>query len=115
MNETTLPDVLRRRLYLVGRLSLATSQMQKWRQSQMAADMDAQRCEMAGDGMAQQLQRDQKLQRELHEALCRSEEAETGAARCEALIAEIEQSLAETDREIETLAGANSRGERRET
>ncbi len=98
MNDSALADLLRRRLDLVGRLSLATSQMQKWRQSRMAADMDAQRCEMARDPSAQD------LQRELHEALCRSEEAESGVERCEALIAEIEQSLAETDREIWTLA-----------
>jgi hypothetical protein len=98
MIDSALSDLLRRRLDLVGRLSLATSQMQKWRQTRMAADMDAQRCEMARDPA-------RDLQQELHEALCRSEEAESGAARCEALIAEIEQSLAETDREIGTLAG----------
>ena len=99
MEQSVLPELLRRRLDLVSRLSLATSQMQRWRQSGMAADMDAQRCEMGRDEAAQD------LQRELHEALCRSEEAESGVARCEALIAEIEQSLAETDREIAAAAG----------
>jgi hypothetical protein len=98
MNDSVLRELLRRRLDLVARLSLATSQMQGWRQRRMAADMDAQRCEMARDDAAQD------LQRELHEALCRSDEAESGVARCEALIAEIEQSLAEADREIEASA-----------
>ena len=98
MDALALPDLLRRRLDLVTRLSLATSQMQRWRQTRMAADMDAQRCEMADEAA-------QDLQRELHEALLRSEEADSGVARCEALIAEIEQSLAETDRDIASRAG----------
>jgi uncharacterized coiled-coil protein SlyX len=37
--------------------------------------------------------------------LCSTKEAESRVARCEALIAEVEQSLAETDREIEAAAG----------
>ena len=100
MNEAVdLPDLLRRRLDLVGRLSQATSQMQKWQQARMSADMDALRCELQGD--ADVAARD--LQRDWHEAQCRAEEAESGMARCEALIAEIEQSLAETDQEIEAF------------
>ena len=98
MNENATVDLLRLRLDLVLRLSLATSQLQKWRQIRMAADMDAQRCEDARDDSAQD------LQREWDEALRRSEEADCGVARCEALIAEIEQGLAEVDRDIAALA-----------
>ena len=98
MNENATVDLLRLRLDLVLRLSLATSQLQKWRQIRMSADMDAQRCEDARDDSAQD------LQREWDEALRRSEEADCGVARCEALIAEIEQGLAEVDRDIAALA-----------
>ena len=104
MNETVaLPELLRRRLDIVGRLSQATSQMQKWHQARMSADMDAQRCEMSGEAAATAQDLQHRLQHDLHEAQCRAEEADTGMARCEALIAEIEQSLAETDQEIEAL------------
>ena len=98
MSDNALIDLLRLRLDLVSRLSLATSQLQKCWQSRMAAEMDAQRCELARDDAAQE------LQREWDEALRRSEEADCGAARCEALIAEIERSLAEADREIAALS-----------
>jgi hypothetical protein len=94
MSDSAMIDLLRLRLGLVSRLSLATSQLQRWRQNRMSAEMDAQRCELAPDNAAQD------LQREWDEALRRLEEADCGAARCAALIAEIEQSLAETDREI---------------
>jgi hypothetical protein len=99
MEDGLLRELLRRRLELVARLSLATSQLQRWRQTRMAADMDAQRCE-AADGAAQE------LQRELQDAMRRSEEAETSVERCEALLNELEQSLAEIDGEI---AGTASR------
>lgn len=98
MNDSAMIDLLRLRLDLVSRLSLATSQLQRWRQCRMSAEMDAQRCELAGDDAAQD------LQREWDEALLRSQEADCGAARCEALIAEIEQSLDEADREIAALS-----------
>ena len=97
MSDDVMIDLLRLRLDLVSRLSLATSQLQRWRQTRMAADMDAQRCELARDDAAQD------LQREWDEALRRSEEADCGMARCEALIDEIEHSLAEADREIAAL------------
>lgn len=99
MSDGDLPDVLRRRLDLVSRLALATSQLQKCRQSRMAADMDAQRCDLARDEAASDAAA-RDLQREWDEALRRSEEAESGVARCEALIDELERSLAEADREI---------------
>jgi chromosome segregation ATPase len=103
MNESAaLPELLRRRLDIVGRLSQATSEMQKWQQARMSVDMDAQRCEMAGDAPETARDLQHRLQHELHEAQCRADEAESGMARCEALIAEIEQSLAETDLEIQT-------------
>ncbi len=104
MNDVSLPELLRRRLDLVARLSHATSQFQKWQQARMSADMDALRCEMSLEEAARDLQAGD-LQHDLHEALRRSEEADCGMARWEALIAEIEQSLAETDCEIEALTG----------
>ena len=98
--EAQLPELLRRRLDLVGRMSQATSQMQKWQQVRMSAEMEALRCELSGDVLAAA----QDLQRDLHEAQCRAEEADSGMARCEALMAEIEHSLSETDLEIEAVS-----------
>ena len=103
MDEPSLAELLRRRLDLVARLSQATSQFQKMQLARMSADLDALRCGMSGDDAAQDLQTSSSPY-ELHGALCRVEEADCGMARCEALIAEIEQSLAETDGEIEALA-----------
>ncbi len=99
MSDGEMVELLRLRLDLVARLSLATSQWQTWQGQRMAAEMDAQRCEMARDETAQD------LQREWDDALRRCEEAQCGSERCEALIAEIEHSLAEADREIAALAG----------
>jgi hypothetical protein len=82
MSDPHMRELLRRRFDIVAHLSQATSQLQKCRQVLMAADMDLLR----------------------YEASARAEEAESGLARCRALIAEMEESLAETDREIEMLA-----------
>lgn len=94
-----LRDLLARRLDLVGRLSLATAAMQKLQQARASAEMDIQRCEIvlsrgADDGLA----------RDLLEARQRVEESDRGGERCEAEIAALEESLAETDRRIEDAA-----------
>ena len=98
-----LGELMGRRLELVQRLSLATSALQRLQQLRLAAEMDVQRCEMAlhrgpPDEMARDL-----LEGDLKEAVERVEENHRGMERCEAEIAALESSLAETDREIATV------------
>ena len=107
----TLRDLLVSRLALVERLSLATSALQRLQQARSGAEMDAQRCEI-GLGpepraeMARDLQRPSLLEASLLDARQRVEDSDRGTERCEAEIADLESSLAEMDRQIETAARA---------
>jgi len=91
-------ELLRRRFDMVARLSEITSRLQKFQQARMSAEMDAQRCEMAGGDHTS----------ELSEARARAEAADEGAAACEAEIAKVEAGLDETDREIAAQAGGRA-------
>ena len=96
---SSLPDLLARRLELVGRLSQATAAMQKLQQARAGAEMDAMRCEMGLGGQSQE-----DMARDLLDARQRVDESDRGMERCEAEIAALEQDLAETDRQIEKSA-----------
>lgn len=93
------PDLLRRRYDMVARLSEITSQLQKFHQARMSAEMDVQRIEMTPDGAARD------LREELNEAHSRLQSADEAITGCEARLAEIEARLDETDREIAALSG----------
>ena len=76
-----------------------TAARHKLQQARSGAEVDIQRCEMAlsrgpDDGMA----------RDLLEARQRAEESGRGEERCEAELADLESSLAETDRQIGAAA-----------
>ncbi len=112
-----LQDLLARRLDLVARLSQATAALQRLQQTRASAEMDAQRCEIGLEGegtgdMARDLLRRDSLKADLAEARERIDESEAGLERCEAEIAGFEQSLAETDRQIEAAARRQSSGVR---
>ncbi len=96
---SSLPDLLARRLELVGRLSQATAAMQKLQQARAGAEMEAMRCEMGLGGQSQE-----DMARDLLDARQRVDESDRGMERCEAEIAALEQDLAETDRQIEKSA-----------
>jgi hypothetical protein len=94
-----LRDLLMQRLELVARLSQTTAAKHKLQQRRSGAEIDIQRCEMAlASGP------DDEMARDLLEARQRAEESGRGEARCEAEIADLEASLAETDRQIEAVA-----------
>ena len=95
----TLPDLLARRLDIVSRMCLATSELQKIRQVRAAADMDAMRCEMA---LAHEST--DAVARELLDARQRLDDSDRGLDECEARIAALEEALAEADREIAEIA-----------
>ncbi len=105
----TLRELFANRLALVERLSRATSALQKLQQARAGAEMDVQRCEM-GLGLephadvACDLQTPTSLQASLLDARQRVEDSDRGTERCEAEIADLESTLAETDRQIETAA-----------
>jgi hypothetical protein len=105
----TLRDLLAGRLELVERLSRATAALQRVRQTRAGAEMDVQRCEI-GLGLephaelARDLLNPSALEASLLEARRRVEDSDRGMERCEAEIADLESSLAETDRQIETAA-----------
>jgi hypothetical protein len=98
-SAAALRDLLRRRLELVARLSQTTAAKLKLQQARSGAEFDIQRCEMALTfGL------DDEMARDLLEARQRAEESGRGEERCEAEIADLESSLAETDRQIEAAA-----------
>lgn len=106
---STLRELFANRLALVERLSQATSALQKLQQARAGAEMDVQRCEI-GLGLephadvARDLLNPSVLLANLLDARQRVEDSDRGMERCEAEIADLELSLAETDRQIETAA-----------
>lgn len=106
---STLRELFANRLALVERLSQATSALQKLQQARAGAEMDVQRCEI-GLGLephadvARDLPNPSVLLANLLDARQRVEDSDRGMERCEAEIADLESSLAETDRQIETAA-----------
>lgn len=106
-----LRDLLASRLALVGRLSQATAGLQRLQQARAGAEMEVQRCEIGlglepHDDVARNLQPPSLLEASLLDARHRVEDSDRGMERCEAEIADLESSLAETDRQIETAARA---------
>ncbi len=106
---SALGELFANRLALVERLSRATSALQKLQQARAGAEMDVQRCEI-GLGLephadvARDLLSPSALVANLLDARQRVEDSDRGMERCEAEIADLESSLAETDRQIETAA-----------
>ncbi len=91
----TLRELLARRLETVAQVSLATSALQKLLQMRASAEMDALRCEIAmGREPSDEVARDLLQARE------RLDDTDMRLERCEAEIAALEATLAETDREI---------------
>jgi hypothetical protein len=94
-----LRDLLTRRLELVARLSQVTAAKHKLQQARAGAEIEIQRCEMAAISGP-----DDEVARDLLRARQHAEESARGEERCEAEIADLELSLAETDRQIEAAA-----------
>jgi hypothetical protein len=107
----TLRDLLVSRLALVQRLSLATAALQRLQQARAGAEMDVQRCEISlgpepQAEMARDLLSPSLLEASLLDARQRVEDSDRGLERCEDEIDDLESSLAEMDRQIETAARA---------
>jgi hypothetical protein len=91
----TLRDLFARRVEIVAEVALVTSALQKLLLTRASAEMDAMRCEIAMDR-----EPSDEVARDLLQARERLDDTDLRLERCEAEIAALEATLAETDREI---------------